>query len=208
MNIPISVNLILVILTVATSVIAFSNRNIYHSLKFNPTYIRSGEWWRFFSGALVHADILHLAFNMLALWSIGGVVEMFFQEVIGNPIYGSLAYVAFYIVAVPMSSLYSYERHKNDSWYNAVGASGAISAVVFSFVLFAPGQTISFFFIPMPAWIFGILFLVFSWVMARRGNSNIGHDAHFFGAVFGIIVTLIIYPSSAKNFLDQILNFF
>lgn len=205
MNIPFSINLIIVILTAITSFIAFQNRTIFHKLKFNASYIQKGEWWRFFSGALVHGDIAHLAFNMIALYSFGDQIEAKFQEIFNDPLTGSLIYLAFYIVAIPISSIYSFIKNRNNSWYNAVGASGAISAVVFSCVIFFPEGTLYLFFaIKIKAWIFGILYLILTWYMARKGNDNIGHDAHFFGAIFGIVVTLIIQPSAGTDFINYI----
>lgn len=201
-------NLFIIILTVATSIYAFSNRTVFHKLKFNAAYIKEGEWYRFFTGALVHADYMHLAFNMLALWFAGEVAETFFIHVSGGEIIGKFSYLAFYVLAIPMSSLYTYEKYKNNSWYNAVGASGAVSAVLFCFVLCMPWvQIYLFMIIPMKAWMFGILYLVASWYMARKGNDNIGHDAHFFGAVFGILVTLIMKPSLGTDFINYLLSY-
>lgn len=197
-------NLFIILVTAVTSFFAFNNRTLFHKLKFNASYIRSGEWYRLFSGALVHADFMHLAFNMLALWFSGQVAEAFFQHVLQSQVGGSIAYTVFYIIAIPMSSLYSYEKHKDDSWYNAVGASGAVSAVLFCFVLLNPGATLAVYFIPMKAWIFAFLYLGLSWFMARRGNDNIGHDAHFFGAVFGVLVTVILRPSVGLDFIQYI----
>lgn len=199
-------NLFIIIFTVATSLYAFSNGTVFHKLKFNASDIKSGQWYRLFSGALIHADIPHLLFNMLALWFSGNVAEKFFQGATGSMAIGSLAYLAFYIAAIPMSSLYSYEKHKNDPWYNAVGASGAVSAVLFCFILLFPGSTIYVFFFPMPSWLFGILYLIGSWFMARQGRDNIGHDAHFFGAIFGILVTLIVEPRVGTLFYQYILS--
>lgn len=203
-----SINTIIIIATAIVSFIAFSNRALFHKLKFNPYYIKyNNEWYRFFTGGIIHGDIAHLLFNMMGLWFAGQVAEQFFQDVIGNTLNGSLAYLLFYIIAIPISSLYSFAKNKDNEWYSAIGASGAVSAVLVCFALLNPGVGLLVFFIPMPAWVFVILYLIGSWYMARKGtNDNIGHDAHFFGAVFGLFVTIILRPSVGLDFIDYIRN--
>ena len=205
-------NIFIIIATVIVSISAFQNRTLFHKLKFNAYYIKeNGEWYRLFTGGFVHADWMHLGFNMFALWMFGKFVEPFFQDLLqGDKILGSLAYVAFYVAAIPMSSLFSYEKHKNDQWYNAVGASGAVSAVLFSFIIQAPFSELMIFPIPiaLPSIIFGALYLAYSWYMSRRGQDNIGHDAHFFGAIFGVLVTLICRPQLGLDLVDQIVSKF
>jgi membrane associated rhomboid family serine protease len=205
-------NIFIIIATVIVSISAFQNRTLFHKLKFNAYYIKeNGEWYRLFTGGFVHADWMHLGFNMFALWMFGKFVEPFFHELLqGDKTLGSLAYLAFYVAAIPMSSLFSYEKHKNDQWYNAVGASGAVSAVLFSFIVQAPFSELMIFPIPfaLPSIIFGALYLVYSWYMSRRGQDNIGHDAHFFGAIFGVLVTLICRPQLGLDLIDQIASKF
>ena len=206
-------NIFIIIATVIVSISAFQNRTLFHKLKFNAYYIKeNGEWYRLFTGGFVHADWMHLIFNMYALWMFGSFVEMFFQAITLDKTLGSLAYILFYVAAIPMSSLFSYEKHKNDQWYNAVGASGAISAIVFSSIIINPFGKIGLVFLPrdfmIPSIVFGVLYLVYSWYMARKGNDNIGHDAHFFGAIFGILVTLICRPQLGLDLINQITSKF
>ena len=105
-----------------------------------------------------------------------------------------------------MSSIYSYEKNKNNVYYNALGASGAVSAVVFAYIILAPTQKLMFIFlpIPIPAYLFGIIFLGAEYYLGKRGQSNIGHDAHFWGAIYGILFTIILRPSLIQSFIEQI----
>lgn len=196
-------NTYIVIFTVIVSLMAEFNRPLKDRLLFNAYAIKHyNEWWRLVTGGFVHADfnsgigVAHLGFNMLALWSFGGYAETFFQNLVHDDATGSLLYLAFYIAAIPMSDLYSFEKHKNDEWYNSLGASGAISAVMFCFILQYPFSKIGLMFLPIgaPAIVFGIIYLGASWYMARNPRDHIAHDAHFFGALFGILVTVAAAP--------------
>lgn len=200
-------NLIIVVVTVVISLIAFNNQNIFDRLKFNAWMIKHRkESWRFFSHALLHAGFLHLFINMYVLYSFGGLVENSFQQLFG--LKGLLYYFLLYAGGIAFSTLFDFRKHRDNPHYNAVGASGAVSAIVFSSILFYPGGGIYIFPIPfsIPAWIFAILYLIYSAYMGRRGKDNIGHNAHFWGAVFGIIFTVILVPGVIENFFSQIFN--
>lgn len=201
------VNLAILIITCAVSLIYMNNYEFKNRYMFNAYAIRHrGEWQRFFTGALLHADGVHLAFNMLALYSFGEFVEEVFRdEELFGPRLGSFMYALMYVTAIPISSLFSFFKHQNNSHYNALGASGAVSAIVYSAILFNPLGQVSFFFIPLRSWIFGILYLVISWFLARRNVGNIGHDAHFFGSVYGFIFPIIFFPFLAENFISALM---
>lgn len=164
------------------------------------------EWYRFFTNGFIHADWMHLAFNMFSLYMFGGNVEATFSDgnVFGTK--GSLFFILLYVGGLAMSSLYSYEKNKNNIYYNALGASGAVSAVIFAFIILAPTQKLLFLFlpIPIPAYLFGIIFLGAEYYLGKRGQSNIGHDAHFWGAIYGIAFTLILKPSLMHSFIEQV----
>lgn len=201
--------LTLVGITVATSLIAFSRRDIFDRWKFNPYLVKHHrQFWRFFTYALLHADFIHLFINMMVLWSFGDVVEQVYGVIFGPR--WILMYLLLYIGGVMLSVMFSFGKHKNHPEYNAVGASGAVSAVVFASILFAPTGKIYLFFIPIgiPAFIFGVLYLVYSWFAGRRGRSNIGHDAHFWGAIYGMAFTLAAWPKTALHFWREISLFF
>jgi len=186
---------IIIILTALVSIPAFSNAELFSRLRFNPYIIKeTKQWYRFLSYGLLHADWTHLAMNMFVLYSFGEQVEMFML----------------YVGAVVISVIPSFEKHKNDSWYNAVGASGAVSAVVFSSIIFLPNSKIIFLLLPfpIPSVVFGILYLIYSAYMAKKGKDNIGHDAHFWGALFGAIFTIALKPELALLFLKQLSEIF
>ena len=198
-------NIIIVAITVVISLLALNNPDIFNRLKFNAYLIRHRkESWRFFSYALIHAGFLHLFINMYVLYSFGRIVENSFQEIFG--LRGILYFALLYIGGVIFSTLFDFRKHKEDPHYNAVGASGAVSAVVFSSILFYPGGGIYIFPIPfaIPAWAFAILYLVYSAYMGRKGMDNIGHNAHFWGAVFGVAYTVILVPDVLGNFFSQL----
>ncbi len=200
-----SLTIIIIIITAITSYLAFNNPETFYNLKFNPYLIHHNRHLhRFFSYALIHADWMHLFVNMFVLWSFGTAVETYYEHFFGGraPVYFMLLYVG----GVMFSTLPSYGKHKNNDTYNAVGASGAVSAVLFSSILMQPQMPIIFIFfpVPIPAWIFGILYLVYSAYMAKRGTDNIGHDAHFWGAVFGLVFTFALNPAFLPGFFENI----
>lgn len=198
--------LMLIIATAIVSFMAFGNRTLFDKLKFNAYYIKNDrEWYRFLSYALLHADWGHLLINMFVLWSFSDVVIQYFRMDFG-PGFAELYFLMLYVGGVALSTVYDYFKHQDDVYYNAVGASGAVSAVVFSSIILYPTGKIFFFFIPIgiPSWIFGILYLAYSAYMGKRGADNIGHNAHFWGAVFGIVFTILINADFLVRFYQQL----
>jgi membrane associated rhomboid family serine protease len=197
--------LLLIIITCVISILAFSNQEMMNRLKFNAYFIKhSSESWRFLSYALVHADYMHLIINMFVLYSFGTAVELYYKMVFpGKAVF---YYLLLYVGGIAMSVLSSYGKQKDNIYYNAVGASGAVSAVVFSSIIFNPAMPIRFIFIPIdiPAYIFGGFYLFYSWYMSRKASDNIGHDAHFWGAVFGVLFTILLKPSLAIHFISAL----
>jgi membrane associated rhomboid family serine protease len=191
--------------TILASVFGFNNSEVFARCKFNAYDVRhANHWYRFFTYGFFHAGWGHLLINMIVLYSFGGMVEKGFEY------YFSTKYLLYYLLlyfgALLISILPAYGKHRNDVFYNAVGASGAISAVVFASILLDPMQKVFLFFIPIgiPAFLFGILYLAYEFYMSRRGKDNIGHDAHFWGALFGIIFTLAAKPAIFTAFLVQL----
>jgi membrane associated rhomboid family serine protease len=182
----------IIIITGITSYQAFNNPELYGKLIFNPYTINSRkEWYRFFSYGLLHANWIHLGLNLFVLFGFGVTVEMSYKVLFG-PI-GSVYYLLLYILGLAASSIFDYYKHRDNWNYNAVGASGAVSAVLFAAILFNPTQMLLIYgIIPIPAVIGGGLYLGYSYYMARKGNDNIGHDAHFWGAVWGFAFTAIL----------------
>ncbi|HTX88836.1 MAG TPA: rhomboid family intramembrane serine protease [Bacteroidales bacterium] len=196
---------IIIAVTAVVSILAINQRELFDRLKFNAYDVKHGnQWYRFFTYGLLHAGYFHLFINMIVLWSFGGIVEKYFE--LYFPTKHSLYYLLLYGGGLILSIIPAFGKHKNDVFYNSVGASGAVSAVIFSSIVLYPLGKIYFFFVPIgiPAPIFGILYLAYEAYMSRRGGDNIGHDAHFWGAVFGLVFTIALKPSLVTIFLSQL----
>jgi len=198
-----TISVIIIAVTVIVSIFAFSNRQIFRRLVFSPYDIKHFKnSYRFVSYALIHADWVHLLVNMMVLYSFGRVVEAYYGFYFGNK--AILYYILLYIGGIALSTLPSYGKYKDDYSYSAVGASGAVSAVVFASIIFDPLSKIYIFLIPIgiPAIIFAVLYLAYSWYMGKKNIDNVGHDAHFWGAVFGFIFTILLKPSLLGNLIS------
>ncbi len=198
---------IIIAITVVFSLGAMENFSLKNKMMFNAYMIQHRkEWYRFFSNGLIHADFMHLAFNMFTLYMFGRGVELFYgsEAIFGER--GPLFFILLYVGGLAMSSLYSFEKNKNNPHYNALGASGAVSAVLFAFIALDPTAKLGLLFIPIPipAYLFGVLFLGIEYYLGKRGQSNIGHDAHFWGAVYGIVFTFVLKPSLMADFISKI----
>jgi membrane associated rhomboid family serine protease len=144
--------------------------------------------------AFIHAHWPHLIVNMFVLYMFGRNVELLYSMVSDRPVWST--YLLLFLGGVVIASLPGFQRHAQDPNYRAVGASGGVSAVLFAQILLLPTTKVSFLLlpIPLPAWLFGVLYLVYSWQMDRRSNDNVAHDAHFYGAVFGVVFTALLDP--------------
>lgn len=196
----------IIAITVIISFLAFNNSELFQRLRFNAWLIKERKQnWRFFTYALLHAGWMHLLVNMFVFYSFGRFVEQVFQLEFGMG-QGILYFVLLYVGGVLFSTLYDFSKQKSNPYYDAVGASGAVAAVLFSSILLAPTNSLFIFPIPfpVPAWLFGVLYLIYSVYMGKKGSDNIGHNAHFFGAVFGLVFTIIINPDFALGFFAQL----
>ena len=183
-----SLTVIIIIITCLVSFGGFGSHKMIDDLIFYPPAItQRNQWYRFFSCGLIHADLGHLAFNMISLYLFGGFVEDAFGVVFGNK--GKIIYLLMYILALFFCLLPTFVKHKNDYYYRSLGASGAVSAVIFVGILLQPQAKIGFFFIPpiIPGYVFGPIYLVATYYMGKKSRDNINHSAHFWGAIFGII---------------------
>lgn len=210
------ITLAIIFLTVGFSIYAMNKPDIKYKYIFHPYSIfHFKQHYRFLSHAFLHADYLHLAFNMYALWIFGPVVEKQIMPILAGSIgepnkkVGMLLYILLYTGAIYASSVSEYFKNKNNSYYTSLGASGAVNALIFSYILCAPTSSLGFFFIPMPAWIFGIAYLGISYYLSRRNTGNgsvdrIGHEAHFWGAIFGLLFTLAIGLTNKEVFFELI----
>lgn len=204
----ISITLILVAINVAVSLYCFQDEKMFYRLSLHPYSIKNNkEWYRIFTHAFVHADVFHLFVNMFVLYNFGSLLEGLFTHTFGAG--GWYYFLLMYLGGIVFSTPTALKRHQDNPRYNAVGASGATSAVVFSFIVFMPMQKLYLFLaIPIPALLFGIMYLVFEVVMDKRGRGNIAHDAHFWGAVFGFFYTLLLDLELLTGFFEQIANSF
>ena len=200
------ITLIIIAVTALVSILCFSGALDVNAWVFNATKVwHRKQWYRMLSYGLVHGGWGHLFFNMLTLYFFGSVVEQYFSLAFGNTP-GIILYVVLYVSAIAVSTIGDLIKYKDSPGYNAVGASGAVSAVLFASILFEPKMGIYIYLIPIPVpgYIFAPLYLLYCWYMARRNMDNIGHTAHFWGAVYGLVFPLICRPDIFNHFLSQL----
>jgi membrane associated rhomboid family serine protease len=206
-----SINLSIIIITVLVSLGGFSNRKIIDDLIFYPPAVtRQNQWYRFFSCGLIHADFMHLFFNMFTLYFFGGMVEDNFTSLFGPM--GKWIYLGLYVSALLVSLLPTYLKNKSNYHYKSLGASGAVSAVLFAGLLLTPTNTILIYFIPMPSFVFAPLYLFFTAYMDRRGGDGINHSAHLWGSLYGLAFIILAcqfinYPI-LQNAVEQVIAYF
>ena len=172
-ELPFNHTVTIIIITVIISFLAFSNQNLMNRLIFWPPAMQKGQYDRFITHGFVHADGMHLLFNMFTLFFFGSIIETFYRQYLFD-----LGFVLFYLGGLIAAIIPSYLQHKNDHRWASLGASGAVSAVLFAYILFEPWKLIFVFFIPVPAIIFAVLYVVYSIWSGKKGNSNINHSAH------------------------------
>lgn len=191
-----SLTLIICIATVLLSLSAFNSDKVHNDLLFWPVEITGrNQWYRFISYGFIHGDFAHLIFNMIALYSFGESIELAFNSPVLFGSKGNFVFLGFYFSALIISVLPDFIHHKRDYYYRSLGASGAVSALVFSAILFNPMGGIGFIFLPgvnIPGIIFGVVYLFISTLLARRGQDNIGHLAHITGGIYGLIFTYLV----------------
>lgn len=194
-------NLGIIAVTVIISLLALQRQDLLRELLLDPLAIKHrGQYYRLVSYGLVHADGQHLLFNMITLFFFGGLSERLISQYMGPA-----GYLLFYTAALVVSILPSYLQNRNNPQYLSLGASGAVSAVLFIYVLLAPWSLIFVFFIPVPAIVFAALYIGYSIYMDRRRRDNINHSAHLVGAAFGMLFVMVMEPRLLGNFFRQLL---
>lgn len=198
------ISYIIIGITTVLSFYAFQSPQVLSSLMMNPYYThRHQQYYRFISSGFVHKDHMHLLWNMFSFYFFGTAIERQFQATFGPS--GGVYFIALYILAIIVSDVPTFLKHKNDPGYNSLGASGGVSAVIFAFIIFQPLSDICIYIaLCMPGFILGALYILFSWYQGRKSNDNINHDAHLYGALFGLIFCIVVAPSSIGNFFEQI----
>lgn len=195
-----TVTLIIIAITCVVSFAGFSNpRLIDRLILWPPALTRGKEYWRLASCGLIHADVPHLLFNMLTLYFFGRQMEGFYARYVGD-----FGFALFYVGGLVVSSLPSYLQHKDDSRYRSLGASGAVSAVLFAYILLAPWAKIIVFVIPMPAIIYAVLYIAYTIYMDRQRSDNINHSAHLWGAIYGVLFTVLMEPRVIGAFFQNL----
>jgi membrane associated rhomboid family serine protease len=202
-NLSITVTTIIIAVTCIVSFLAFGNEKLRDSLIMSPVDVKNkGQYYRFISSGFIHGDFIHLFFNMMSLYIFGQqIVEPGCEQLSGKWMYPVL-----YFAGMVISDIPSYLKHQNDYGYKSLGASGAVSAVVFTGILFYPTLKIGFFFIPpiIPAYIFGPLYLLYCVWAAKQSRDNINHDAHLWGALFGLAFPLALHPGLFQQMVRSI----
>jgi membrane associated rhomboid family serine protease len=198
----VSVTVLIIIATVLVSWLAFDRPRLMDRLLLWPPAIsRRHEYDRLVTHGFVHADLQHLLFNMITLYFFGRLVEELFLPYIGHA-----GFVLFYLSALVVAILPSWLRHRDDPAYHSLGASGAVSAVLFAFILVQPWALIFVFVIPVPAVIYAVLYVGYSIWSQRRGGDNVNHSAHLWGAGYGVLFTLVMEPRVGPAFIERLLH--
>lgn len=197
-----SITLAIIVLTALVSWTGFSNPKLVDRLiLWPPAVTRGRQYDRFLGYGLVHADLGHLVFNMFTLFFFGSAMEDFYADYLG-----SFGFVAFYASALVVSALPSYLRYRNDPNYATLGASGAVSAVLFAFILLQPWATIYVYVIPVPAIIYAVVYVGFSIWANHRQADRVNHSAHLAGAAYGMLFTVLMEPRVLSHFLAALVS--
>jgi membrane associated rhomboid family serine protease len=200
-----SATLILVIVTVLISIAAWRNEALMDRWIMNPYAVaKRSEYYRLVTSGFLHADYGHLLFNMFSFYSFGQALEGVFTALFGD--LGGVVFVAFYIVGIIISDIPTLLKYRDQPRYNSLGASGGVSSVIFAMILLNPFMSLQLMFIPIPipGFIFGLLYLGYSYYASRQGSSGINHDAHLYGALFGLLFMAIAYPPALPAFAEQL----
>jgi membrane associated rhomboid family serine protease len=192
--------LIIIAITAVISFMAFNDRRLAGQLiLWPPAVTRDHQYYRLFTYGLIHADPQHLFFNMLTLYFFGRAMEGFYNNYLGP-----LGFAIFYAGGLIVSILPTYLRNQKNSQYRSLGASGAVSGVLFAFILLQPWATILVLFLPLPAIIYAVAYVAYSIYMDRQRADNINHSAHLWGAAYGVIFTVVMEPRVIGAFLDSL----
>lgn len=196
--------IILILITVAITYAAFKSPKLMDQLQFNASKIvHKKEYHRLVTHAFIHANWEHLFVNMIVLFSFGQAIETYFKYNFGNN--EILYFLLLYFGGILVSNIYALIKHRNNYFYNSVGASGAVSSILFAAIFFDPWNMIYFFgILPIPGIVFAVLYLVYSYQMSHKQKDNVAHDAHFLGALYGFIFPVLLNPQLFEIFLDKL----
>lgn len=203
-----SITIILIGITLVASLLAFNNEDLMRKWILNPYLVHhKKQWWRMITSGFIHADFMHLFFNLFAFYGFGMAVENYYAAIFEEK--GIFFYLLLYLGAIVIANGPSLQKNKDNHYYNSLGASGAVSAVIFAAILFQPWSKIYFFgVIGVPGILMGPLYLFIEYRMGKQGGTGINHDAHFWGAIFGLLFTLALKPKLLMYFFDQLMSGF
>lgn len=199
-----SISLLIMGITVAISVLAMQKSSWTSAMTMNPYRIsKKNEYWRFITSGFIHADFTHLFFYLFSFYFFGGQLEYIFNTIF--PGFGVAMFVLFYLSAIVAADLPTYFKQQKNSYFNSLGASGAVSAVIFAGILFFPTEKIYLFgLLGIPGFIYAGLFTWYSIEMDKRGRDYVNHSAHLYGALYGIVFMTLTYPQVWVTFVQQI----
>lgn len=188
------ITIIIIAITAVISYVAFNNSSIVDKYIFYPPAIKNKQWYRFLTYGVLHADLPHLFFNMFAMYLFGTEIEKVFNDVFGTGL-GGFLYVMLYLLGLVFSILPTWFKEKENPYYRSLGASGAVSAIVFAYILVYPMNFMGIMFIPvyLPAFIFGIIYVVTSVYLEKQQSGNINHLAHVAGGIFGVVFMFVVF---------------
>jgi membrane associated rhomboid family serine protease len=194
----------LIVITAGISLYTMNKQEVLYKLMMNPyMVVHRGQYYRTITSGFIHKDYAHLIFNMLSLYFFGPNLEYIFSAIFGS--LGSVYFVLLYVLGVIVSDVPTLLKHRNNPGYNSLGASGAVSAVIFACILFDPLMNLYLYFaIPIKGFIFAALYIVYSYISSKRSRDGINHDAHLYGALFGVLFCIVLYPDSLRIFIEQI----
>ena len=194
--------LMIIAATCAISLVAMGNPKMIEALiLWPPAVSRNQDYYRLFSYGLVHADFQHLLFNMITLYFFGQAIEQVYDSALGD-----FGFLFFYALGLIISILPAYIRNRNNDQYRTLGASGAVSAVLFAFILFQPWATIYLYVLPVPAILYAVAYVTYSVYSERKGGGNVNHSAHLCGAAYGVVFTLLVEPRAFAAFFSALVQ--
>jgi membrane associated rhomboid family serine protease len=205
--VQLDLTIILIIITVALSIYGWNHANIQQKWMFNPfAAYHNKEYYRFLSSGFIHSNTMHLLFNMIALFFFGDVLERIYVNHFGT--LGLVFYLITYLLGIIVANLKTFFKFKDASYYNSLGASGGVASILFASIIYRPTSSICLYFaICFPAFILGAFYLIYSYYSGYRTGDKVNHDAHLYGALFGIIFTILIRPAVVLEFFERIKHF-
>lgn len=198
---------IIIIITVLVSMASWKNPVLQQKLIMNPyALIHRKQYYRLITSGFIHANWFHLIFNMVTFYFFGELIEQLYNNILG--LNGRLYYIGLYLLGIIISNIPSVLKYKKMPHYNSLGASGGVTAIVFSSILFLPTDLICLYgILCIPGFIMGTIYLIYSYYKGKQMSGNINHDAHLTGAIFGIIYSVFIDTSVLINFFEKVVNY-